>query len=126
MPQLYEGALVGRKGAGSMTTLTLTLITFWLLILAMAHSIIKARKAPKVSPLTPPVPPVHPCASFHTFEPITACPLDGPALAYKHTSLLMRCRICGQHDTKVFPGDFQLSDFVARTNEIERLKEMAR
>ncbi len=68
----------------------------------------KARKPPKP---TPPGPLVHPCTNWHFYEPIATRTLDGLPYACAHTSLLSRCRVCQQHKTEVYPGEYTLTDF---------------
>ncbi len=83
----------------------------------------------KITALKPPAPPnmpAHPCAAFHTFEPITTRHIDASTLSCTHTSLLSRCTVCLAHKTELYPGNFQLEDFVAKTNEIERLEGLVR
>jgi len=98
--------------------------SFWTWLL-MTRRAAQRAKAAAPSPAATAPPPVeekkHPCTPWHLFEVISTRHVQ---LACPHTSVLSRCKVCGQHKTEVFPGDFDLRDFVMAKNELERLEGM--
>jgi len=92
----------------------------WVLMTRRAQQKLKVLPPPAVASAPEPLR-QHPCAVFHFFEVISTRHIQ---LACIHTSVLSRCKICGQHKTDVHPGEFDLRDFVRTTNEITELKGM--
>jgi hypothetical protein len=71
-------------------------------------------------------PPGHPCAAMHFWTPVAVSHFEQFVPSVRHTSVLLRCRVCGIHTNGIHPGDYVLEDFLRTEAPVQSLEGMVR